>query len=284
MKIHNSKEHFDCYSFDNSEKPMVEVKRFRKMASGETSFSNNEIVFVMEGRLQLTLRNNPSGELFKGQGAFLPTGDKLSYKALTNTHVLIFRLEEEIQLCNSFSLERLYNMIIEVEKPEILVTLEMNVRLQEFLRGVADALADGLKCRIYFKTTITDLLIMLRVYYPPLELCRFFYPILSPNTFFSEQVRINFRKCHTVNDLASVMNMTTQQLTRRFNTVFGQPPYEWMQQEKARSIYADICKNNNPFKDIAKQYGFTAQANFNRFCQTAFGMSPGEIRKKRLIE
>ena len=282
MKIHNLKEHHDCYCSDKSEKPMIEVKTIRNLTSGEVVFSCNEIVFLMEGRLMLTLRNNPGGELLKGQIAFFPAGDKLLYKALAKSRILIIRLEEEMQLCNSFSLERLYSQMKEVEEPELLAPLETNIRLQHFVQGITDILADGMKCRIYFQTVITNLLIMLRVYYSPEQLCRFFYSILSPDTFFSEQVRLHYRQCRTVNDLALAMNMTTQQLTRRFNAVFGQPPYEWMQHEKSRLIYADICKSNKSFKDIAKRHGFTAQANFNRFCQSIFSMSPGEIRKKRL--
>ena len=281
MKIHNLKEHLDCYCSDKSEKPMIEVKTIRNLTSGEVVFSSNEIVFLLEGRLMLTLRNNPGGELLRGQIVFFPAGDKLIYKALAKSRVLIIRLEEEMQLCNSFSLERLYNQIKIVEEPDILAPLETNIRLQHFAQGITDILTDGLKCRIYFQTITTVLLIMLRVYYSPEQLCRFFYSILSPDTFFSEQVRANYRKCRTVNDLALTMNMTAQQLTRRFNSVFGQPPYEWMQQEKARTIYNEICKSNKSFKDISKRYGFTAQANFNRFCQTAFAMNPGEIRKKR---
>ena len=282
MKIHNMKEHFNCYCSDNSEKPLIEVKKIRNLSSGEVVFSCNEIVFLLEGRLRLTLRDNPGGELLKGQIAFFSTGDKLIYKALAKSRILIIRLEEEIQLCNSFSLERLYSLVHITEEPEIFVSLETNIRLQDFIQGIIDILADGFRCRIFFQTIVTNLLIMLRAYYSPEQLCRFFYPIVSPDTLFSEQVRINYRKCRTVNDLAVAMRMTAQQLTRRFNTVFGQPPYEWMQQEKGRLIYVEICKSNKSFKDIAKQYGFSAQANFNRFCQAEFGMSPGEIRKKRL--
>jgi len=75
--------------------------------------------------------------------------------------------------------------------------------------------------------------------------------------------------------------MTPQQFTRRFNTIFGQTPYEWMQKEKAKLIYGEICCTNKSLKEIADEYGFTDKANFNRFCKTFYERTPGDIRKNR---
>ena len=279
MKIHNVEEHLGCYCYDKSDRPMIEVRKIRNMETGEFVISRNEIVFIMEGKLSFSLSSNLEGEFDKGHIVFLPSAEKLHYKALSKSSLLIFRMNESIFLCHSFSLERLYSIMKKVEKPTTLIPLEMNVQLQYFVQELAATLGDGLKCRVYLQSRINALLITMRAYYSPEQLCRFFYPVLSPNTLFSEQVRINFLKHHTVNDLANAMNMTPQQFTRRFNSIFGQPPHEWIQQEKARSIYSEICKSNKSFKEIADQYGFSTQTYFNRFCQTAFAMNPGEIRK-----
>ena len=282
MKIYNVDEHLECSCYDKSEKPMIEIRKIRNLSAGEYLISRNEIVFIMEGKLTLSLRSNWEDEFYKGQIIFLPAGDKLHYKALMKSWLLILRMEESLLLCPSFGLERLYNIMQAVEKPETLVPLEVNAHLQHLAQELVDTLKDGLKCRVYLRNRISGLLILLRAYYSPELLCRFFYPILSPDTLFSGQVRIHYLKCQTVNELASAMNMAPQQFARRFNSVFGQTPHEWMQQERARSIYAEICKGNKTLKEIANRYGFSGQAYFNRFCQTAFAMSPEEIRKKRL--
>ena len=282
MKIYNQEEHLACYCYDNSEKPMIEVKKIKKTAKGEIAFSCNEIVFIMEGQIHFSLRNSQlEGEFYTGQILFMPAGGKLQYKTLARSNLLIFRLEDSLNLCYNFSLERLHNLITEKGKSEGLVPLAINIRLQHFAHGITEMLGDGVKCRVFLQSSITTLLIMIRVYYSPEELCRFFSPILSSDTLFSEQVRMNHLKYRTVNDLATAMNMTSQQFTRRFNSVFGQSPHEWMQQEKSRLIYGEICNSNMPFKEIANRYGFTVQANFNRFCQLMFSMSPGDIRKGR---
>ena len=282
MKIHNVEEHLGCYCYDKGDKPMIEVRKIRNMETGEFIISRNEIVFVMEGKLSFSLSGNPEGEFNKGQIVFLPAPNRLNYKALTKSLLLIFRMNESIFLCHSFGLERLYNIMKEVEKPETLVPLEMHVHLQHFAQELAATLGDGLKCRVYLQARTNALLILMRTYYPSKQLCQFFYPILSPDTLFSEQVRMKFLKHHTVNDLADLLNMTPQQFTRRFNSVFGQAPHKWIKQEKAQSLYSEICKSNKTFKEIANQYGFSSQTYFNRFCQTEYAMSPGEIRGKNL--
>jgi AraC-like DNA-binding protein len=90
---------------------------------------------------------------------------------------------------------------------------------------------------------------------------------------------MNWLKHGNVTKLAEAMNMTAQQFTKRFNCVFGETPYRWMQQEKARLIYGEICQNSKPLKEIAWDYGFTAYTHFSRFCRTSFNMNPVEIRK-----
>jgi len=282
MKIYNIEEHLNCYCYDQDEKPMVELRKIKNMARGEVLFSQNEIALIMEGRLTLSLSDNPEKEFHKGQMVFLPATERLHYRALEKSRLLSLRMEERTFPCHIFSLERLYDMMDEVEKPESLSSLEMNARLLHFAQEMNDTVGDGLKCRMYLQTRISAFLILIRSYYPSEQLCRFFYSILSPNTLFSEQVRINYLKYRTINDLAGSMNMTPQQFTRRFTSVFGRTPHDWMQQEKARLIYGEICKSNKSFKEIANQYGFSAQTYFNRFCQTAFAMSPTEIRNKKM--
>ena len=284
MEIYNIEEHLNCYCCDKSEKPMVEIQAIRLAEAGETLLSCNQLVFVLAGQLLVTLRDNPGGMLRKGQMVFLPAGDRLNYKALTKSRLLILRLDENIRLCYAFSLEQLYGSISLVEKPKTLVPLEVNDRLLHFVGGIVDMLDDGLRCRVYFQARISSLLTMIRSYYSSKQLCLFFYSVLSPNTFFSEQVRENYLKYRTINDLAAAMNMTPPQFTRRFINIFGQAPYEWVQQEKARLIYEEICNGNKPLKEIAERYGFTVQANFNRFCQTAYATSPGKIRKRKGVK
>ena len=280
MKIYNIEEHFSCYCYDNSELPLVEVLNIERGEIREFVFSSNEIIFILKGKMDFNLYKNPGGEIQKGQFAFMPAGDQLNCKALADSKLLVLRLNNGTHLCHNYGIEQLYKEVKGVKKPKRLYTLEINKRLQHFVEGLVEMYEDGLKCRYFFMAELTRALTIIRSYYTKQALCSFFFPILSPNTAFSEYVRTNHFKYRTVTELATSMNMRPQQFSRRFNEIFKQPPYEWMQQERARLIYSEICISNRPFKDIATSFGFSIQANFIRFCRTFFGATPNEIRKK----
>ena len=274
--------HSDCSCYGKDEKdqsPVIEIKVIKNQETGEMIFSGNEILLILDGRFRFTRYNSPGEDFRKGQMVCLPAGDKLHYRSLTKSRLLILRIEDVLDLCSSFSLERLRAVKAGIDRPNGLIPLELNIPLRHFILGIVHTLDSGLKCKMYFRNGINVLLMMLHTYYTPHQLCLFFYLILNTDTLFLEQVRKHHLKCHTVNDLAAALQMSTRQLSRRFTSVFGQTPYEWMQQEKARLIYAEIATSNKPFKEIAKSYGFTLQANFNRFCHTTFAMNPRDIRK-----
>ena len=281
MDIYNVEEHLSCFCYESGVKPLIEVLNFKSMASDEISLISHEIVFVLKGKIRYTMNNLPT-EVAKGQFVLLPANSSIHCKALSKCVVLVLRLDENIQICNTFNMNRLNSKIKSVNKPGGLSTLDINVRLKSFVDALLETCTDGLKCRYYFVARITELLIMLRVYYSEEQLYLFFYYYLTSDIRFAEFVRTNHMQYATVNKFASAMKMTPQQFSRRFCNVFGEAPYGWMQREKARLVYGEICRSDRPLKEIAYEYGFSIQANFNRFCKMAFGMNPGEIRKKRV--
>jgi len=283
MKIYNVDEHKACYCYDGGKEPLIEPKEFESRAKGEIMLQTNELVFIMKGSIDITLRDYRGGRFNKGNILFLPAGEIFNYEVFRKSKILIVRLKDSIHLCHTYGMEQLYTRINDTHKPENLTPLEINVRLQHFIAGLTEAWYDGLKCRKYFEAKIAELLVMIRAYYSEKLLYQFFYPILSPDTVFSEFVRLNWLKHGNVRKLSEAMNITVQQFTKRFNSVFGQTPYKWMQQEKARLIYMEVCQNKKPLKEIAWDYGFSAYTHFSRFCREAYKMTPAEIRKSYCV-
>ena len=281
MEICNIEEHLACYCYDSMEKPLIEVIKYNNMDVSVLSLSCCEIVFVLKGKISVFHKNNMSVDIGNGHIVLLTANNTIQYKALSKSMLLIFRMNEDIQLCHTYSLDRLNKMIKTTKKPDIYATLQINSYLSNFANALLNTWEDGLKCRYYFQAKISELLIMLRAYYPEELLFHFFYYYFTPEAKFAEFIHTNHRKYTSVNELANAMKMTPQQFSRRFYSVFGEAPYGWMQREKANLIYGDICRSNKPFKEIADEYGFNIQPNFNRFCKSAFGMNPGEIRKQR---
>ena len=282
MKIYNVEEHLSCYCYDKNIKSSIEVLKTNQTETEEISISFNEIVFVLKGKIRFTmLYNNFTVDISSGHMTFLPAHSQIRYKTFAGNVLVIIRLKDEIQLCPTFNINRLNSNIKKIKQPEVLESLEINARIRHFLKGLVDNLEDGLKCHYFFQSRITELLIMLRAYYSEEQLYRFFYYYFTPDAVFAEFVRASHLKYPTVSEFANALNMTTQQFTRRFNSIFGEAPYGWMQREKAQLIYGEICRTNRSLKDIADEYGFNIQSNFNRFCKMSFGMNPREIRKQR---
>lgn len=257
----------------------------RKVSTGM-----NKIVFLIEGRVRLNFREQPAYEVVKGQILFVPAGGDYSYEVLANTVAVIFRLHQPVMLCQSYSIEKLYEMI---ETPKIgtvvekspsgksrrIGVLEINSRLWSFLDSVIDCVGDGLKCSCWFDLKVKEILILFRIYYTKEELCDFFYLILSGNTAFSEYVRLHWHMYHTVIEMAASLNMTQKQFSNRFMTVFRQTPYQWMMERKAELAYDDIVSTRKPFKEIAYEHGFNSDTQFTRFCKRSFGKTPTELRQ-----
>lgn len=281
MKIYNIDEHLSCYCYSKNEKPQIEVSTINHSESEEISLLLNEIVMVLKGSVRYTMHNNLNVNVGNGNMIFLPANSKIHYKAAAGSMVLILRIKDEVQLCHTYNLNRLKNNIDKIDKPLKYETMEINARLKYFAKRLVETCADGLKCSFFYKAKITEALIMLRAYYTEEELLRFFYYYFTPDAAFADFVRENYLNYSTVNEFANALNMTSQQFSRRFYIVFGEAPYGWMQREKAQLIYGEICRTNRSLKDIGDEYGFTIQANFNRFCKMAFGMNPREIRKQR---
>ena len=278
MKIYDAEEHQNCFCYDRKEKPLVELLSIEQNDSIDFTLNTNEIVLVLSGKLLCNSRDNPGGEITKKDLVFLPVGDKIQCTALKKSEILLFRLMDSANLCYNFSLTRLFNETTTKEQPKSISPLKANIRLWYFAKGLIDVWEDGLRCRNFLKMEISKLLTMLPIYYSKHELYMFYYPALSPDVTFSEYVRVNHLKYRTIIDLAASLNLTSQQFTRRFKVIFGQAPHEWMQRERARLIYGEICQTNKPLKEIATEYGFTDQANFYRFCKAFYTITPREVR------
>ena len=270
----------NCPNYDgDKDNLMVEVAVLERGMRKTTLSSSNKIVFLLEGKVFLSMRDNPDGYLSEGQFALMPAGDEIHCDASMDSKLLIVQMLDDMHQYGGFCIYGLYNKIDKIQSSETLFTLAINQRLDYFIRGLIDIYTDGLRCRNFLQAKIIEMMVIIQAYYPEDQLSGLFSPVLSPDVAFAGYVRMYHLKYRTVNKLADAIHMTVQQFTRRFQAVFHQTPYEWIQKERARLIHRDICLSTKPFKEIAYDYGFTDSANFNRFCKTAYGMNPKIIRE-----
>ncbi len=284
MELFNRQEHQRCLAFDHSERPMIEVLKTMKEHEEKREFSRNEIVFMMEGKMEFTFRNHPQKSVQKGQFIFIPVGGTLHFKAGSKSMALVIRLSDRVRFCQGVMVEQLFEKCKvpqgETINPAAIHPLDIKAPLWHFMTGVAAVFSDGLMCRQYFETKVQEFFILLWTYYTKEKLRDFFALILSPDTAFSEYVRANVLQYKTVGEFAAGLNMTAKQFTRKFGQVFGHAPHTWMLQEKTRRIQADLMLGEKDNKQIAYEYDFSTVNHLYDFCKKNLGATPGEIRGK----
>ena len=288
MEILYKNEHLSCISYDNSEKPDIEVIKVLKGNKWKLSFTGNEIVCIIEGRVRYSYPGSPFYEGSKGMMIFHRIKTDYNLESLADTIVVVLRIAQPIELCQSYPLEKLCKIredeVNNKNKAEWRPpgTLGINPRMWYFLDGVIDCISDGIKCRHWFDIKIKEFFIILRGYYPKEDLHGFFYSILSKDIAFSEYMRLNWQDFRSVNQMSALMNLSPKQFTSRFMSVFGQTPYQWIMERKARIAYKTIISTKLAFKQIAMDNGFNSDTQFTRFCKEKFGKTPTELRNESL--
>lgn len=284
MDVLHLHEHLNCFEYDRSPRPQIEILTFKQGQWREVFINANQIVFFMEGTIRQVLRGHPEYVNSAGQFIFLPCGVEISLVALCDSVVTVFRLDKIPGLCESFPLEGLhtqgYGDAIQGERPPV-GCLHTNEAVACFLYSLNKFVSGGLRCRHFFNIKIREFFLILRVYYPREQLRDFFALILSADTAFSEYIRKNWDKYPTVRQLAASINMTPKQFSARFRKIFAETPYQWIKQSRARMIHRDLVAGQKSLKQIAAENGFTVIPQFTNFCKKELGASPSMIRKSR---
>ena len=273
----------------NTHKPLIEVIEIRNFEKKELLIENNEIVFFVEGRMKYVFNDFVEYEAAKGEVLFLPAGERYYYETQTNVTLIVVRLFKSMNLCNTFSLEKLnspksYDNDDFCPRTKNWFSIsEIHPRIWQFLDGIQDCMSDGLKEQDYFEMKTRELFYLLNAYCTKEDLCKFFFFILNEDSAFSEYVHLCWQSFGNVSRIAKSMHLTHKQFSKRFVSVFGKTPQKWMMEAKADIIYNKIIQTNKPFKLIATENGLSSDTHFTWFCRKNFGKTPSEIRKKAKI-
>lgn len=277
--LYNEDRHKECFCNKTCDEPAAKLMLFPAESRGHVNISKSEILFVLDGSGRITLENiHLSCNLAKGEFIFLPAGTRLTCNFNKDSAIIVVRMIVNTPECQATRIDAAVKPATDGVTPGI-HSLKVNKRIQHFLSGLRATIEDGFMCELYMQSEVARLLMLIHAYYSPQECADFFAHIMSADVKFSEFVRTNYQKYKTVAQMAETLNMTTQAFSSYFKKIFGMPPHKWMQREKARLIYLDICRSDIPLKEIAMKHEFPIPSNFFRFCKNSFGDSPGNIRK-----
>jgi len=274
--LQNKEVHRNCFCYQSKDRRTVELYEFGVDASNTINIHAQELVFVLRGSIEIEIENAERRCVVRSrQFVFIPSGAVVNYRAVDGTTILTCRVLREVPECHIF---RVNKMLADSVSDETIHVADFNDRIAHFVEGLAETVADGLTCSIYTQLEVSRALFLIHAYYPYEECLRIFSPVVSHDVRFSEFVRLNYSRYRTVEALAEDMSMSLQQFAKRFRRVFGRSPGSWMQEEKAKDIYRDLCQSGKTLKQIGLEHGFL-QPNFIRYCHKNFGMSPGAIRQ-----
>jgi len=225
----------------------------------------NHVLFILNGKVKLSTTNSEDKVLEKETMFLISNIDSvIKGTALERTEIVILNIGNSITFYKDYSSKEIKSYclenIIEFEP------LEIRQPILCFLEGII----------IYFKYNVHDkqmyqlkkyeFLYLIQAYYEKKETIRFFSPIINNMGEFKKIVFSRYTKTCNVEQLASMCNMTTKTFTRRFKEQFNTTPYQWLMEQKNRSIKTSLVQGV-PIQEIADEFGFASTTSLISYCK-----------------
>lgn len=235
------------------------------------------VVFILAGKALISCNELTDVLFIEDQIALWPMNSSCSWESLTDTEAIVLTGDYDLAPCDSKALreyaELWLNTIPEFEG------LPIRPRLKEFLYSVKNYLDDGITCPYIHKYKQQELSIILRAYYSPEEIMRFFLPTARTSHEFEHFVMENYLQMKGVKEFVDLSGMNLHTFNRKFKAHFNESPYQWLIKQKSKNIYHDLTSTDKKLTAIAKEFHFSDASHFNRFCKAIFGASPSKIRE-----
>lgn len=255
----------------------------KRLMAGESftleQSASNSIIFLMYGTLEIDSEECNAYGLNERHMVLCYKGYNYTLKAASNTEFIVAHFTALGGACDISMLSKLFKRQTALKYE--FEAIAFNEPLRDFLNGMYRYLQDGIECRHLHYPSIQILFVVLRFYYSPKVLMRFFYNVLDSDTSFRSLVENNRPKVRTLNELAEICGYDISTFNVLFRKHFhGITPYNWMQEQRSKEIYQCICKTNTPIGQIAEEYGFSNAGHLSTFCRKFWDMTPMKLRAK----
>lgn len=235
------------------------------------------ILYVRQGSVCL-LSSRQNGLLMKeGQLLFLSPGERFCVKAEENGHLLMWRINEVMLLFEYLKLDT-QEPVSESNQDE-LITLDAQQHIRNMLTQFTLLIEEGVSCPAYIKGKLEELLILMRMFYPKDLLTHFFQTLQIIDYAFKKTILLQHANARTVEELASIVNLSRSGFHQHFKKVVGKSPSRWMNEVKAQQVLYELTVTLKPIKQIWIEQGFSSASYFNQFCKKYLGNTPARIRK-----
>lgn len=118
-------------------------------------------------------------------------------------------------------------------------------------------------------------------------LCKLYYDTMKRNPDYSilvqDAIRImeeRYAKLSGIQELASMVNLSTEHLTRKFTKETGISPIKYLTKLRLDHALSLLSYTNAPIADIAASCGFESSSYFTRVFKKTMSLSPSEYRRR----
>lgn len=256
-------------------------KRLSFAAGEGVSFPGDDVIrllFVMSGSLGLEHQTDSVRMVTSKQCVCLTRGE--SYVATAqdrSTEIVVLSMIHRIEFCERDIFDKIPPPSVRTGVPrEVAPVLAMHPGIERLISEVF-AIRRLYECARYHKMKATELFMMIRELYTPIEHAYFFQAMIQPHDSFRVFVCNNYDKAQSVSDLAALAGMSLSVFKRRFAEHFNDSVYHWMMQQKAYKILADIHDGEDSTKALMGKYAFRHYTQFSRFCKNYLQATPAQL-------
>jgi AraC-like DNA-binding protein len=227
--------------------------------------NTNHVLFILSGKIKL-FTTNLETKILKKDMMFIASDKNSAFNGivLEKTEIVILNIGNSIPFYNDYPLKEIKSYYLKnITEFE---AIEIRQPILCFLQGII----------IYFKYKIHnksmhdlkkyEFLLLMQAFYEKEETIRFFSPIINNMSEFKNMVYSRYTNTCSVEQLASMCNMTTKTFTRRFKEQFNTTPYQWLMEQKNKSIKMSLVQGA-PIQKIADEFGFASTSSFISYCK-----------------
>ena len=288
MKSRYDEENIESFQY-GKQSPAIEFIKLPKDKRVKVFTESNQIIFVGSGVLTLFNERTSNKNISTGESVLVPMKGPRILKSLEDSTVFVIKLSDHALFHEYLPAEfpsgknKRISMPKRREKSreedDSIGFLKSHQRMIEFATAFENCEKDGIKDTRFFDLKLQEFLLLIQRYYTKQQINNFFAPIHTLDFIFSAQVYKNFEGAKTIQELADRSDYSLSGFEKKFSKVFGTSPYKWLQEQRAKKTYYEVCYTPKTFTKIAEEHGFSSPSHFNEFCKNYFGSTPGVLRK-----
>ncbi len=237
------------------------------------------ITFVLEGDYKMILNNSPR-ELRIKKDCMYVLPKNTDYRIYTQKEAILLSIDIGTNL---HIFENFFFPTKPIMTKSDLYTLPIIKIIQCYLNIIRACLITDKEISYrYREMKLYELAVLIKNNYSPESSERMFHTILDVDHAFIDFVTSNFMNVKSVEEFASLYNISLSAFYKQFRKNFKQSPYSWMKTQKTIHIKYMINDTHMTLTEISDMFGFSSLSQFSTFCKTNLGQTPSTIRKHNI--